>query len=87
MRGNLEIPRYRHPIVTMGVGETFAHDFRVIARFLKNVGMELLKALFTACFYAAVAIWFIFNLVLEIAWLLTIRDATQWFLGTNRRRR
>ena len=71
----------------MGVGETFAHDLRVIARFLKNVGMELLKGLFTVGFYLAVAAWFIFNLVLEIAWLLTIRDATQWFLGTNRRRR
>lgn len=87
MRGNLQIPRYQHPVVTMGLGETFAHDFRIGARFLKNVGMEMLKTVFTACFYVAVAVWFIFNLVLEIAWLLTIRDATQWFLGTNRRRR
>ena len=71
----------------MSVTETLIHDLRVIGNGLKKIGFEIARGLFWGILYLAMAIWFVFNIILDIALLLTIRDATQWFLGTNRRRR
>ena len=71
----------------MSVKETFVHDLHVIGGVLGKIAFEVGRALFWGVLYLAMAVWFIFNVILDIALLLTIRDVTQWFLGTNRRRR
>ena len=71
----------------MSVKETLIHDLCVIGNVFKKIAFEVGRALFWGILYLAMAVWFIFNVILDIALLLTIRDVTQWFLGTNRRRR
>ena len=76
----------RRQVEPMSVKETLIHDLRVIWGVLKKVGLDIVKALFWIVLYLAMAIWFVFNIILDIALLLTIRDVVQWFLGTSRRR-
>lgn len=87
MRGNPQGQCFLAPTETMSVKETFVHDLHVIGGVLKKIAFEVGRALFWGILYFAMAIWFIFNVILDIALLLTIRDGVQWFLGTNRRRR
>ena len=87
MRGILQVRYPRRQVETMGVKETLIHDLCVIGNALKKIAFEVGSALFWGILYLVMAIWFIFNVILEIALLLTIRDGVQWFLGTNRRRR
>lgn len=74
------------PVQTMSFMETLEHDFGVIKRALKRVGLALLRVLFWGGVYLAQAVWFTIQFFVFIAMILTIRDGVQWFLGTNRRR-
>ena len=87
MRGITQVRYPRRQVETMGVKETLIHDLCVIGNVLKKIAFEVGRALFWGILYFAMAVWFIFNVILDIALLLTIRDGVQWFLGTNRRRR
>lgn len=86
MRGAFQIPYPRRQVEAMSVKETLIHDLRVIGGVLKKVGLDIVKALFWIVLYLAMAIWFVFNIILDIALILTIRDVVQWFLGSSRRR-
>ena len=87
MRSVTQVLYPRRQVESMSVKETLVHDLRVVGNVLKKIGLDIVKALFWCVLYLALAIWFVFNVILDIALLLTIRDVTQWFLGTNRRRR
>ena len=71
----------------MGVREAFAHDFGVIWKAIKWLAFQIGRILFFGLIYFFLALVFVYHLFVAVVWVLTIRDAVQWFLGTNRRRR
>ena len=87
MRSVIQVRYPRRQVESMSVKETLVHDLRVMGNVLKKIGLDILRASFWCILYLAMGAWFVINIILDIALLLTIRDGVQWFLGTNRRRR